>query len=366
MRFFKSYIRHKIISKSDKIDVFLQNFTQNKKELLENALNEIINISTEKMDAKILKELLVEKINALNIDMSASELESLYLALGNKAIKKLGETGIKGAKFSFDSVDKNAINAMRKSFYWLGKEYNENLQTRLKNLIEKHFNGEIALDEIPRKLKDEFDGIINADENYFKGVGDHISLQSENIARIIQGEKYAVKYYKVLAIMDARTSEICRSMNGRIIQASHLQNQANRLLNAKNMADKKAAAIWQSAAFNASKMPVNFGLPPYHFRCRSEVVPVWIDESEVDGVMMRNTSPLSKDEVIKHIDKIGVERVLSRQRWEHIKSGHSDIKKSDIIKALNSIQSVAPNIAIKNRINTISSNGVLLYIVAMK
>lgn len=189
-------------------------------------------------------------------------------------------------------------------------------------------------------------------------------MQSENIARVTQGEKYAVKYYKVLAIMDAKTSEICRSMNGRIIDANHLQNQANKILSAKNMADKKAAATWQSAAFNASKLPSNFGLPPYHFRCRSEVVPVWINESEVGGVMMRNTSPLSKDEAIKHIDKIGVERVLdtkSANGNHHLNSRIKNINfKKDVIKALNSINKTAPCALKQSQLNAMSDNGYFL------
>ncbi|RAZ37948.1 hypothetical protein [Campylobacter hyointestinalis] len=47
-------------------------------------------------------------------------------------------------------------------------------------------------------------------------------------------------------------------------------------------------------------MPKNFGLPPYHFRCRTEIVPVWIDEEEIEGVVMRNTSPLNKDEDLSY------------------------------------------------------------------
>lgn len=251
---------------------------------------------------------------------------------------------------------------MRKSFYWMGREFNENLRKKLTALIEKTFSGEIANDEIPKILKDEFGGLIKANESYFKGVAEHISLQSQNISRVMQGRKYGVKYYKVSAVMDDRTSEICRSMNGRIIPAAHLEDQADKILSARNMADKKAAAAWRNNAYNgrSDKMDANFGLPPHHFRCRTKVVPVWIDEEEIDGVMMRNTSPLRDDEIIRHIDKTGVERVVSTKRWEHITSRHSDISKNDIIKAMNSITEVGKNESIQNRTNTFSSNGIFM------
>ena len=97
-------------------------------------------------------------------------------------------------------MDAQAIDAMRKGFYWMGKEYNKSLQDRLKDSIEKVFTGEIAFDEIAVRLKDEFGSIINADERYFQGVSDHISLQAGNVATVTQGQKHGVKYYKVLAV----------------------------------------------------------------------------------------------------------------------------------------------------------------------
>lgn len=58
-------------------------------------------------------------------------------------------------------------------------------------------------------------------------------------------------------------------------------------------------------------MPSNFGLPPYHFRCRTELIPVWIDEYEKNGVKMNATTAPSESEILRHIDKIGVERYVN-------------------------------------------------------
>ena len=77
---------------------------------------------------------------------------------------------------------------------------------------------------------------------------------------------------------------------------------------------------------------------------------------------MRNTSPLNKDEVIKHIDKTGVERVLDKKAayGEHgLKDRLNRDKnlKKDIISALNSITKTAPKKGEENLINAISQNG---------
>ena len=204
--------------------------------------------------------------------------------------------------------------------------------------------------------------MLSANTSYFEGVSDHIISQMQNISRINEGAKNGVEYYKVVARIDGRTSECCRSMNGRIIPASHLEAQSKAIQNAKNIAQKKAAAIWRNGAFYGKILPKDFGLPPYHFRCRTEIVPVWIDEEVIDGVAMKNTSPLNQDEVIKHIDKTGVERVLDKKAayGEHgLKDRLNRDKnlKKDIISALNSITKTAPKKGEENLINAISQNG---------
>lgn len=310
----RSLIRFKILKAKGEVEALLQNYSQTQRQRLEQILDEIVALSTQETDASTLKKLLLDKAASANIEVSPQDLESIYIILAQKVSKKLAVAAaghIKEAvKFSFDTVDAEAIEAMRKGFYWMGKEYNERLQNRLKDIIERVFKAEIANEEVGSALKEEFGSIINADESYFKGVADHIALQAQNVAAVTQGSKYGVQFYKVLAILDDRTTKICRSMHGRIIPAEHLSAQADKILNAHSLADKKAAAAWRDQAFFGKSLPKNFGLPPYHFRCRTEVTPVWVDEEEEDGVMMRNTQPLSNDEIIRHIDKIGVERVL--------------------------------------------------------
>lgn len=362
----KSLVRYKLLKNLDEIDSFLERYKDEKREILEEKLAEILSIVSEKMDILLLKKLILDKISLLQIDMSPKELEILYQIMAKKSLKMIAQKLNKKLVFSFDTIDKEAISSMRKGFYWMGVEYNEALQKRLKDLIEKTFKGEIANEDIGAVLRDEFGSLIGANESYFKGVAEHISLQSQNISRVMQGRKYGVKYYKVSAVMDDRTSEICRSMNGRIIPAAHLEDQADKILSAKNMADKKAAAAWRNNAYNgrSDKMDANFGLPPYHFRCRTKVVPVWIDEEEIDGVMMRNTSPLRDDEIIRHIDKTGVERVLDSRaaNGDHgLKYKLKDKSfKNGIVKALNSINKTAPHKEKQNQLNAMSDNGYFL------
>ncbi len=166
------------------------------------------------------------------------------------------------------------------------------------------------------------------------------------ILRASQALKYGAKAFQVMARIDNKTTPICRSMHGRIISAKHLSAQANKVLEAQSIADKKAASTWMSEPFLAKDLPHNFGLPPYHFRCRTEVVPVWIQEEHQDGVKVRYTDKQDGD-YVRHIDKIGVERYLTQSNYKsktrHTDPLHKRATKAQVVSMLNSITQIAPH-----------------------
>ncbi|MFW5606101.1 MAG: hypothetical protein ACOCM0_00630 [Campylobacter hyointestinalis] len=355
----KMLLKSKIAKTKDKkefIDELLRYLDKENQKALKNALDELFLMIATRKDDPNLQTLIQNKINALELNIPNLDYEMIYEKFADEASPKERQN----MAFSFDEIDIGSLEVMRKNFYWMKNEYNEKVSSELKSITEKVFNGEIPRTEIASALKEQFKGVLSANTSYFEGVSDHIISQMQNIARANQASKYSVTHYKVVARIDSRTSECCRSMNGRIIPASHIEAQSKAIQNAKNIAEKKSAAIWRSEPFYGKILPKNFGLPPYHFRCRTEIVPVWIDEEEIDGVMMRNTSPLNKDEVIKHIDKTGVERVLSKDNY-YGKNNHSlqlnkRTSKINIVRALNSINTVAKN-ANNNYINAFSDNG---------
>ncbi|WP_289242370.1 hypothetical protein [uncultured Campylobacter sp.] len=203
--------------------------------------------------------------------------------------------------------------------------------------------------------------MLSANTSYFEGVSDHIISQMQNISRINEGAKNGVKHYKVVARIDGRTSECCRFMNGRIIPASHLEAQSQAIQNAKNITQKKAAAIWRNGAFYGKILPKDFGLPPYHFRCRTEVVPVWIDEEVIDGKITKNTSPKAKDELFRHIDSMGYERVAKSDIYTHGQSGYIKPSKTELISAMNNISDIKTSINNPARQVAISGKTIIIY-----
>ena len=345
-------------SVSELVDEFIkQNAKLAKKELEAGLANLLIFINENyNIDKKVLKELVNSKISSMGLSINPNNLEEIYAVLAGKNI---------AVNIVFDEIDIRAINAMRNNFYWVGKEFNKGFTDRLKDIIESAFRGEVARSELAGRLKEEFASELKQSVRYFEGVSDHIISQNQNISTVNQARKYGVKYYKVVAVMDSRTSAICRSMNGRLIPAEHIERQCDNIMNAKDMASKKAAATWAKAPYNgrSDKMDSNFGMPPYHFKCRTEIVPAWVDEYENDGVTMRASEAPGKDEIIRHIDKMGVERVLTFTNANDKKHSANLLQRTSaakIVSALNSITHIAPHTNVEQKSIAKTQNGYII------
>lgn len=300
-------------------------------------------------DTKTLLELSTTKLQSLNIPFETKDIETIYEKLGVANAMSISSPAI-----VFNKVDLKAIQGMRDSFTWVGAEYNAKTTKKLKDIIEGAFRGKTTRAGLSKKLKEEFSGLIEKDIKYFEGVADHVISQAQNVSRVSESLKYGVEHFKVMATIDNKTSAICRSMNGRIIPAKHLERQVNNVVSAKSIGEKKAAALWSSKPMYG-KLPSNFGLPPYHFRCRTEVVPVWLNEEEIDGKIVRFADK-NKDDIISHIDKTGVQRKL-KKRNIHIFNKHKYTQKKDVISALNSITEIAPHLKNGTRTVAKSANG---------
>ena len=309
----------------------------------------------DKVDKNLLKELAIERLKALNIAFDVKNAELIYEKMLEAAsITTAAALSVKPLNIVFDRVDIKAIKSMKQSFYWVADEYNKKITAEIKNVIEDVFRGEIPRAELATHLQEKYGEILKRDRRYFEGVADHIINQSQNIARVTEAIKYNIKAFKVVARMDERTSDICRSMNGRIISAEHLQRQVDAILSAKSIGEKKAAAEWRSG-YHFGKLPKNFGLPPYHFRCRTMVFPVNLFEDTIDGKKVRYADK-NRDDAIVHIDKSGVQRRVKKHIYDKLKQKHK-LKDKEIIGILNDIKYISPHSKIHGRFIAQSGRG---------
>lgn len=195
-------------------------------------------------------------------------------------------------------------------------------------------------------LKESFGALANKNEAYYELVADSIISQAQNISGVHQALKYGVKYFKAKARIDSKTSDFCRGINGKIIASGHLEKQIDMILGAKSIDDKKASSKWMSKPI-FGMLPENIGLPPYHGRCRTKVVPAWINEDvRVDPKTKKNYTVKStnkdKDYKLQHIDKTGVEVKVKPHVYDKILKKHK-LTEKELIGAMNDIKYKAPH-----------------------
>jgi len=303
-----------------------------------------------------LLKLVEAKLSHLQYDVSIDALEIIYAKTAIEASKA-------GIKFTFDKVDVKALEAMSKNFIWLKEDGSQRAQKQIKDAVEKAFKGDLKIRELGAHLKEKFGSISKQSESYFQGVADHIIRQNQNIARLRQYEKSGSKYIQISAVIDSKTSDICRSMNGRVIEIAHVSSQADALLSAKNVDEKKKASAWLKGA-QFGKLPTNFGLPPYHFRCRTRIVSyssanLDVDGKKTTGAKSSKSKYKGKQVLFSHVDKIGVERIVTRDTYEHYSYSDKPPKK-DLISAMNSITEIAPHADVHGRYVALTQKNIVL------
>lgn len=333
------------------VDEFVQTQTNTAVEQLEEFLSDMvlyINKNYDSIEHDTLLTLIKGKLGDLNIAFDTKEVDDIY---GKLALAYSPST-----KIVFDKIDIKAIEQLRNGFYWVGKDYSAATQDKLKNTIESAFKGELTRADLTKKLKEDFQSVIDQDRNYFKLVSDNAISQSQNIARVNQALKYDVEHFQVKARMDDDTSDICRSMNGKIISAAHMKEQISNIVGASSIDEKKATAAWQTKPIYG-KLPKNVGLAPYHGHCRTENIPVWLNEEEIDGKKVKFANK-KKSDIITHIDKTGVQRRVDVRTFGHSRTSISrQTPKKDVISALNSIEHIAPHKEFRKRAVAKCSNG---------
>jgi len=343
------------------IDEFIKSNAKANYKNLEEFLEALIVFIYQKWDSvekNILLELVKDKIKEYSVNFNTDDIDTIYEKIATAATISTATLLNVKPKFTFDKVDVKAIKHLRDMFYWTGTQHSLDTQEKLKSIIEDVFKGNIPRAEVAGVLEEQFSGILSADRFYFEGVADHIINQSQNVARVTQALKYNIKAFRVVARIDNKTSDICRSMHGRIISATHLKAQVDKLLNAKNMSEKKAAAIWLNKP-HFGALPKDLGLPPYHFRCRTIIVPVTLFSQKIDGkkVVYANKN---KDDIITHIDKSGLQRRVKQNIYNKLKYKHK-LKGKEIIGVLNDLKYIAPKKGKESRFLAMSSRG---YVVA--
>jgi len=193
-----------------------------------------------------------------------------------------------GVDVVFGRADMDSLAVLEKgNLFWVGQHWNSFTHEKFHDALNSYFNKGLTREDLAWQMKLDFAGISDKSMHYWDLLADHTATKTREIGRVAGYERAGIKYVRVRAHLDGRTTEICRKMHDKIISIDRIKTQKENYLNAiKQMDVETAKTIWpmmndkQAGGIADEKfedrkpnnLPDNVGMPPYHFRCRTITV----------------------------------------------------------------------------------------------
>ncbi|MCB1154190.1 hypothetical protein KDL45_11110, partial [bacterium] len=153
---------------------------------------------------------------------------------------------------------------------WIKDHVDDDLMPKFREITTNVMREGYSRRNLAEALADGLGEAVDADAEYWSDLADHTATKAREIGRISGFEEAGIEKARVVAIIDGRTSAMCQTMNGRVIELTHLARQRDNILAATSADELKSAMAWPNTYTGpTSALPQNVGIPPYHYRCRS-------------------------------------------------------------------------------------------------
>ncbi len=233
-------------------------------------------------------------------------IKSAGYKVNHDAIVKQGDS-----YYDFDEPDYDALDVLLQDFYyWIGETYDTALADEINEIAYDVLNSGLSQNE----LADEFNNRLgkkyaSLGRGYFTILASNVANTSRNFGALRTYYEYDIRDYEFLAILDRRTTEICRSMDGKTFHVETAIAVVKELYMAMSPDDVKAIKPFLSwdddeeapyfirdgeriylpmgNSVNDNDMIARWGcsIPPLHYLCRSTII-------------------ISKDTVLRSVDTI--------------------------------------------------------------
>lgn len=196
-----------------------------------------------------------------------------------------------------DALVKKHVNLMKKQV----EKTETFIQTSAVKAIEKlAVKGKVTKSEKLREFVSFMDDSAGlAGENHIKLIS---SLHSSRLAQYgftVEANVRAIQFYAINAILDGRTSDICKNMHGKVFPVEYAYEHSLKLLGTEDPDELKYLAPWATnkgslesmMSMNTSElMDAGWALPPFHPYCRTYIDEagntVEVDFSETTSILM--------------------------------------------------------------------------------
>lgn len=181
-----------------------------------------------------------------------------------------------GIKPNWSMIDEKAREwCAENTTYWIGNHYDAQLgQTIAKAIDEEVLQSGLGRVEAGQKLREVLGDRFLRSEVYWRGLAANAINRARNFGGVQSMVDAEVEEYRIIAVMDARTSPICREMDGKVFRTEHAVKIRDDMIGAKDPEAVKAIAPWRDVDEVKGKdadalAKLGMALPPYHFHCVS-------------------------------------------------------------------------------------------------
>lgn len=274
---------------------------------LENAVGEELGVIPT-VDAELFEvNLALNAIGARLANRSAS-IALEVLETGLKSLAKLarriasirfggrGPTGI-AISGSLAQVDVSAVEALaEQQLWWIGNLWNDHLsrvisatvsresltvglgREQVGQILEGVVNGSIQGVAVPKTFR-------GSTEQYFRALAGTVRNQASNFGALGAMRDAGFTTYTIQAVLDERTSDVCREMHGKSFRVSDGVKHVDRIRGVRDPEEYKQVAGWKTAeevrqisvdgdeeSQRRALVAAGVMLPPFHSRCRTIII----------------------------------------------------------------------------------------------
>jgi hypothetical protein len=201
-------------------------------------------------------------------------------ALFRTGAEEVGQAA--GVAIAFARPDLDALDVLKTgNLYWIGNSWNIKTQNNIAKILEDYFTEGMTREGLTQRFAEDFAGMTERSRTYWELLADHTATKTREIGRVSGYERADIPRVQVRAQIDDGTTEICRQMDGRIIEVTKMRAQVTEYLDAVSKRDEpRAKAAWalnsdedvDLSDINDEDLDAAIASPPYHFRCRTITV----------------------------------------------------------------------------------------------
>ncbi len=175
----------------------------------------------------------------------------------------------------------------KQQLFWIGNHFEADVRQSFTDTLSKAIEQGYTKEMLADTLKDQFGDIAENSSHYWQGLAEHTALRIREFGRLQGYKKAKANYYKLVVILDDRTSDICRALAAQervypLNDALEVMDNLMALDTKSNSLDEardyiKAIAPWikdDQIEYDTDMNPVGVSgthtpFPPFHWKCRT-------------------------------------------------------------------------------------------------